>query len=44
MLTSLNKNDLKGFGILCSEKSYVQNLVNVAVKSGLDGVVSSSKE
>ncbi len=44
MLTSLNRNDLKDFGILCNEKSYVQNLVNVAVKSGLDGVVSSSKE
>ena len=27
MLTSLNENDLKEFGILCSEK-YVQNLVN----------------
>ena len=44
MLTSLNKNDLKDFGIICNEESYVQNLVNVAVKSGLDGVVSSSKE
>ena len=44
MLTSLNKLDLKEFGIDLDEQTYVNNLVSVGIKSGIDGIVASPIE
>lgn len=44
MLTSLEKNDLKSFGINISESVFVEKLTKVGCESGVDGVVSSPLE
>lgn len=44
MLTSLDKNDLKSFGINISESTFVEKLTKVGFESGVDGVVSSPLE
>ena len=44
MLTSLDKNDLKSFGINISESAFVEKLTKVGFESGVDGVVSSPLE
>ena len=44
MLTSLDKNDLKAFGIHLTESEFVENLTNLGLESGIDGIVSSPLE
>lgn len=44
MLTSLDKNDLKDFGISCTEELYIENLMKVGVSSKIDGIVTSANE
>ncbi len=44
MLTSLEKNDLEKFGIQIPEYKFVENLVNIGLNSGIDGIVSSPLE
>ena len=44
MLTSLEQDDIKSFGIKVSPKNYVKKLAAIAYKNGLDGIVSSPKE
>ena len=44
MLTSLDNSDLRGFGIEIDSHQYVENLANVGLKAGIDGLVSSALE
>ena len=44
MLTSLDENDLKEFGLKINSKEYVENLAKLGIKSGIDGIVSSAQE
>ena len=44
MLTSLDKNDLNELGLKLNEKEYINNLVNLGVEAGIDGVVTSPLE
>ena len=44
LLTSLNDNDLKKFGLKISSKSYVEKLSKIGYEGGVDGMVSSSIE
>jgi orotidine-5'-phosphate decarboxylase len=44
LLTSLDKKDLKSFGINISESTFVEKLTKVGFESGVDGVVSSPLE
>ena len=44
MLTSLDRNDLKKFGVEIPESEFVENLTDLGLKSGIDGVVSSPLE
>ena len=44
LLTSLNENDLKNFGLHKEEKELVISLSRIAEKTGLDGVIASGKE
>lgn len=44
MLTSLDRDDLKSFGINISESIFVEKLTQVGCESGVDGVVSSPLE
>ena len=44
MLTNLDNHDLKRMGFSCGHKKFVENLVKIGVKAGVDGIVSSPKE
>ena len=44
LLTSLNDEDLKKFGIEINSKSYVEKLSKIGYEGGVDGMVSSSLE
>ena len=44
MLTSLDNSDLRSFGIKIDSHQYVENLTNVGLKAGIDGLVSSALE
>ncbi len=44
MLTSLDKNDLKEFGISSAENLFVENMVKIGVSSKIDGIVASARE
>ena len=44
MLTSLDRNDLKACGVEIPESEFVENLTNLGLKSGIDGIVSSPLE
>ena len=44
MLTNLDNYDLKRMGFSCGHKKFVENLVKIGVRAGVDGIVSSPKE
>ena len=44
MLTSLDRNDLKAFGVEIPESEFVESLTSLGIRSGIDGVVSSPLE
>ena len=44
MLTNLDEYDLKRMGFNNGKKSFVDNLVKIGVKAGIDGIVSSPRE
>ena len=44
MLTNLDDYDLKRIGFSCGHKKFIENLVKIGVKAGVDGIVSSPKE
>ena len=44
MLTNLDNHDLKRMGVSCGHKKFVENLVKIGVRAGVDGIVSSAKE
>ena len=44
MLTSLDRNDLKAFGVEMPESKFVESLTSLGMRSGIDGVVSSPLE
>ena len=44
MLTSLDENDLKEFGLKISSYEYVEKLAEIGIKYGIDGLISSAQE
>ena len=44
VLTSLDKSDLKQFGINIDILDYVQNLAHIGINAGIDGLISSALE
>ena len=44
MLTSLDRNDLKAYGVEIPESKFVENLTNLGLNLGIDGIVSSPLE
>ncbi len=44
VLTSLNDKDLEDFGFKINFEEVVKNLVNIAIKSGIDGIICSPNE
>ena len=44
LLTSLDNFDLKQFGINIDVSDYVQNLAQIGIDAGIDGLVSSALE
>ena len=44
LLTSLDSYDLKQFGVNIDVSDYVQNLAQIGIDAGIDGLVSSALE
>ena len=44
MLTSLDDKDLKNMGVNFGKQNFINNLVKIGVKAGIDGIVCSPKE
>ena len=44
MLTSLDDEDLKNMGVNFGKQNFINNLVKIGVKAGIDGIVCSPKE
>ena len=44
MLTSLDDKDLKNIGFNFGKQNFINNLVKIGVKAGIDGIVCSPKE
>ncbi len=44
VLTSLDKSDLKQFGLNIDILDYVQNLAHIGINAGIDGLISSALE